>query len=165
LKQGKRSAIEAANSLAYYFTSRGYRAGLYVLGAGWIVYPDTGRRQFRRISEELMRVEASDKIESFNQAIEACKSFLITYKPLIIFITRVEHSKPGSAVLKASRLSKRKLPVEVIALKKKGDYELATLTMEMLRKSILSRLRARARVVEWDIDCPLSEVLLREIKG
>lgn len=167
IKNFLEAAIEAANSLAYYYTSRGYKVGLYVVGHGHIIYPDVGKRQFRRISETLMRVDVSDKSESLDQAIEACKGFLINYKPLMIFITRVEYSKPVHTVLRASRMSKRKrLPVEVIALKKRSDEEydeFAILVMNALRNSILSRLRARVKVIDWDIDHPLSKVLLKEI--
>jgi hypothetical protein len=46
-------AIEIANSLAYYFTSRGHKVGLYVIGHSMNLYPDVGKRQFRRISDKL----------------------------------------------------------------------------------------------------------------
>lgn len=160
------AAIEAANSFTYYFTSRGYRVGMYVVGHGKRVYPDTGKRQFRRISDELLKIEASEDIESFEKAIESCKGFLITYKPLVIFITRVEYSKPLRAILKLSKISKkRRLPVEVIALKKDEEIELPTAILKALQSSMIARIRSKARVIDWDINQPISSVLIKEISG
>jgi len=166
IKNFLEAAIEAANSLTYYFTSKGYRVGMYIVGHGLSIYPDTGKRQFRRISDELLKIEVSENIESFERAMESCKGFLITYKPLVIFITRVECSKPVKAILKISKISKkRRLPVEVIALKKDEELELSTAVMKALQSSIIARIRSRARVLEWNINLPISGVLLKEISG
>jgi uncharacterized protein (DUF58 family) len=175
------AAVEATNALAYYFTQRGFRVGLYIVGYGRYIYPDTGRRQFRRIGNELIKIEPSEKFESMEQAIENAKSLLITYKPLVYFITRVEYSMPVKAVLKASKVSKkvRKVPVEVISLvsrdvkteKNNGESDnslysgsLPEVAVKTLINSVESRIRASgARVVEWDISTPLTQVLLREV--
>jgi uncharacterized protein (DUF58 family) len=166
IKNYLEAGIEAANSLTYYFTSKGYRVGLYVIGHNLSVYPDTGKRQFQRISDTLLKVEVSDKIEPIDRALESSKGFLITYKPLVIFITRVEYSRPLKAILKISKISKRrKLPVEVIALRQEEEVELATVVMNALHNSMIARIRTRARVLDWNINQPISSVLLKEISG
>jgi uncharacterized protein (DUF58 family) len=166
IKNYLEAAIEAANSLTYYFTSRGYRVGMYVVGHNQIIYPDTGKRQFRRISDTLLKVEASNNIESLEYALESCKGFLITYKPLVILITRVEYSKPLKVILKISKLSKqRRIPVEVIALKRGEEVELATMLLKALQTSMISRIRSKATILEWDIDQPLTSILIKEISG
>ncbi len=151
-------AIEIANALTYYFVSRGHKVGLYVVGRGICLYPDVGKRQFKRISEELMRIEAGE--ESFDQAFEKCKKFLAIYKPLIILITRPEYSKPVRFV---SEVIKARIPVQIIALKGKiyGD-EFAVSLFEILRRYTLKSLR-RANLIEWDIDKPIRQLMVRVI--
>ncbi|RLI86234.1 MAG: hypothetical protein DRO98_05680 [Archaeoglobales archaeon] len=151
-------AIEIANALTYYFVSRGHKVGLYVVGRGICLYPDVGKRQFKRISEELMRIEAGE--ESFDQAFEKCKKLLAIYKPLIILITRPEYSKPVRFV---SEVIKAKIPVQIIALKGKiyGD-EFAVSLFEILRRYTLKSLR-RANLIEWDIDKPIRQLMVRVI--
>ncbi len=152
-------AIEIANALAYYFTSRGHKVGLYVVGRGICLYPDVGKRQFRRISEELMRVEAGE--ESFDRAFENCKKLLAIYKPLIILITRPEYSKPMRFV---SEAIKAKIPVQIIALKGKIDGDdFAVNLFEILRRSMLRSLR-RANLIEWDIDKPIRQLMVRVVR-
>ncbi len=151
-------AIEIANALAYYFTSRGHKVGLYVIGHGICLYPDVGKRQFKRISEELMRIEAGE--ESVDQAFENCKKLLSIYKPLIILITRPEYSKPTRFV---SEAIKAKIPIQIIALKGavEGD-EFALTLFEILRRSSLKSLR-RANMIEWDIDKPIRQLMVRVV--
>lgn len=164
IKNYMEAAIEAANSLTYYFASRGYKVGMYVIGSGQVLYPDTGQRQFRRVGDTLLTLEASNDVESIEHAIESCKRFLIIYNPLVMLITRVEYSKPLKAILKISRFSKKKrVPIDVIALKQKQEEELATIVLEAMRNSMVTRMRLRGRVIEWDIDTPLSKVLMKQM--
>lgn len=164
IKNYMEAAIEAANSLTYYFASRGYKVGMYVIGSGQVLYPDTGQRQFRRVGDTLLTLEASNDVESIEHAIESCKRFLIIYNPLVMLITRVEYSKPLRAILKVSKFSKKKrVPIDVIALKQKQEEELATIVLEAMRNSMVTRIRLRGRVIEWDIDTPLSKVLMKQM--
>ncbi|MFW6194603.1 MAG: DUF58 domain-containing protein [Halobacteriota archaeon] len=164
IKNYLEAAVEAANSLTYYFASRGYKVGMYVVGTGQLLYPDTGQRQFRRVGDTLLTLEASNNVESFDHAFESCKRFLVIYNPLVMFITRVEYSKPLRAILKLSKFSKkRKVPIDVITLKQKQEEELATLLLETIRDSMVTRIRSRGRVIEWDIDTPLSKVLMKQM--
>ncbi|RLI76094.1 hypothetical protein DRO97_01705 [Archaeoglobales archaeon] len=165
------AAIEAANSICYYFTTRNYKVGFYVVGYGYLIYPDSGRRQFKKISSDLMRIEVAERVEALNSAVERCKKYLMLYKPMSIFITRVEHSKPLMASIKASRMAKKKLPVTVLALKMlnggdgQDEDEFTLKIIDSLRLSTLSRLRvAGIDVVEWDIERRLSETLMRVLR-
>ncbi len=151
--------IEIANALAYYFISRGHKVGLYVIGHGIILYPDVGKRQFKRISEELMRTEVGE--ESVDHAFENCKKLLAIYKPLIILITRPEYSKPSRFV---SEAMKAKILVQVIALKGavEGD-EFALTLFEILRRSAFKSLR-RANLIEWDIEKPVRQLMAKVVR-
>ena len=160
------AAVEATNALSYYFTQRGYRVGLYIVGHRRYLYPDTGRRQFRRIVDELIKVEPSEAYESMEDAFENSKTLLITYKPLIYFITRIEYSKPIKAVLKASKVSKRgrRAPVEVIALAVSGGDGFSEKAVGMLRTSMEARIRsAGVKLTLWEMEKPLSQILLKEV--
>ncbi|MBO8181208.1 MAG: DUF58 domain-containing protein [Archaeoglobus sp.] len=160
------AAVEATNALSYYFTQRGYRVGLYIVGHRRYLYPDTGRRQFRRIVDELIKVEPSEAYESMEEAFENSKTLLVTYKPLIYFITRIEYSKPIKAVLKASKVSKRgrRAPVEVIALAVSGGDGFSEKAVGMLRTSMEARIRsAGVKLTLWEMEKPLSQILLKEV--
>jgi len=160
------AAIEVANALSYYYTHRGYRVGLYVVGHRRYLYPDTGRRQFRRMVDELIRVEPSETHESMEEAFENSKTLLITYKPLIYFITRIEYSKPVRAVLKASKVSRRGrlAPVEVITLTMDGGNDFPEKAIGILRKSLEARIRsAGVKLTVWELGRPLSQILLKEV--
>ena len=152
-------AIEIANALSYYFTSRGHKVGLYIIGHGICLYPDVGKRQFRRISEELMKAEVGE--ESVDHAFENCKKLLAIYKPLIILITRPEYSKPTRFV---SEAIKAKIPIQVIALKGavEGD-EFALTLFEILRRSSFKSLK-RTNLIEWDIEKPIRQLMVRVVR-
>jgi len=73
--------LEAANGVAYYFTDRGYRVGMYIYNDGnRLLYPDTGKKQFLRISWELIKLETTDQFDEFPRSI------------LSPMIRRVKHS-------------------------------------------------------------------------
>ncbi len=151
--------IEISNALAYYFTSRGHKVGLTIAGNGVMLYPDVGKRQLKRISEELMRLEAGK--ENLERAFENCKKLIAIYKPLVILITRPEYSNPSRIV---SELIKMGIPMQVIALKGavEGD-DFAIGLFEIMRRSSMRGLR-RANLIEWDIERPVRKLMLRVIK-
>ncbi len=148
--------IEIANALAYYFISRGHKVGLYVLGHGICLHPDVGRRQFKRIGEEFMRLEIGR--ESLEEAFEKCKKLLAIYKPLVILVTRPEYSNPKRFF---SEIVKLGIPIQIIALKGKmeGD-EFAVKLFEVMRRSALRGLR---NVIEWDIERPITKLIARVV--
>ncbi len=148
IKNYLEAAIEVANALAYHYTSRGHKVGLYVIGDKRMIYPDVGSRQFRRISRALLEVEGGK--ESVNDAIESCKKMLLLYSPLLILITRAERVR-GESILKLSKL----MPVQVIALK--GLEEgFSGMVMEAARRKAVSRLRSCGSCVEVDVNRPLA---------
>ncbi len=148
IKNYLEAAIEVANALAYYYTSRGHKVGLYVVGDRRLIYPDVGSRQFRRISRALLEVEGGK--ERVNDAVENCKKMLLLYNPLLILITRAERVKAES-ILKLSKL----MPVQVIALK--GLEEgFSGKVMEVARRKAVSRLRTCGNCVEVDVNKPLA---------
>ena len=149
-------AIELASALVYHFCSRGHKVGIYVVGSGIYVYPDVGKRQFRRIFEELVRVESGK--EDLASALHKVKKTLLIYKPFVFLITRVEYSKPYSFI---SELLKIGLKCQVITLK--GDLEcdeFAKVVFELLR------LRAKRKVMALDVDVnkPVYSVVARFVK-
>jgi len=149
-------AIELASALVYHFCSMGHKVGIYVVGSGIHVYPDVGKRQFRRIFEELVRVESGK--EDLASALHKVKKTLLIYKPFVFLITRVEYSKPYSFI---SELLKIGLKCQVITLK--GDLEcdeFAKVVFELLR------LRAKRKVMALDVDVnkPVYSVVARFVK-
>ena len=113
--------LEAANGVAYYFTDRGYRVGMYVYNDGdRLIYPDSGKKQFLRISRELLSLTTSEQAGEFPRAVEACRRYLLGYNPLCIVITRLDSSGDSSIVEGITKLrrlrgrKRRKIPVIVI---------------------------------------------------
>ena len=142
------SAIEAANALAYHYTTRGHKVGLYVIGDRRMIHPDVGSRQFRRISRALLEVEGGK--ESIDEALENCKKMLLLYKPLLILITRAERVRVDK-VLKLSKL----MPVQVVALKGL-ERGFSGAVMEVARRRSVNRLRSCGSCVEFDVNRPLA---------
>ena len=138
------SAIEIATSLAYHYTSKHHKVGLYIIGERRILYPDIGGRQFRRITKALLEVNGG--VEGVNEAIQTCKKLVMLYKPLVILITRVERVRLDG-IIKLSRL----VPVQVLALRGlesgiSGDL------FNAVRRKCISKIRACAHCVEFDVN-------------
>jgi len=148
-------AVELASALAYHFCSRGHKVGLHVIG-GKYLYPDVGGRQFRRIFDELVRVDYGR--EDLMSALERVKRFLLIYKPFVFLITRVEYSKPRDFV---SEIVKMGLKCQVLTLK--GELECDELAKRVFE---LSRVTAKRRVMALDVDTtkPIYSVVARLVK-
>ncbi len=138
------SAIEIATSLAYHYTSKQHKVGLYVIGERRILHPDIGGRQFRRISRALLEVDGG--VEDVTEAIQACKKLIMLHKPLVILITRVERAKLDGIV----RLS-RLVPVQVVALEGL-DSGISGEVFNAVRKKLVSKIRACGHCVEFDVN-------------
>ena len=149
-------AIELSSALAYYFLSRGHKVGCYVIGSGINIYPDVGKRQFRRIFEELARVEYGS--EDLISALQNVKKSLLIYKPFVFLITRVEYSKPFRFT---SELMKMGLKGQIITLRDevKGD-ELDKAVFELVR----TRMRRKIRALDVDINKPIYSVVSRFVR-
>ncbi|HDM60209.1 MAG TPA: DUF58 domain-containing protein [Archaeoglobus veneficus] len=152
IKNYLEAAIEVANALAYYYTSRNHKVGLYVIGERRLLHPDVGSRQFRRISKALIEVVGG--VENVSDAIQACKNLIMFYKPLVILITRVERAKLDGVVKLA-----RFLPVQVIALKGLESGFSGSI-FDTLRRSCVSKLRSCGQCIEFDVNRQTSSLFI-----
>lgn len=89
-------ATQAANSIAYYFLNKEFRLGMYVYNdLGKTFYPETGKKQFIKISREMLEINPTGvKLqiywqEGLSKALEKNRKYLITLSPLIVIITHV----------------------------------------------------------------------------
>ena len=155
------TAVELASSLCYYFTARGHKVGMYIVGHGILIYPESGRRQFRKVFETLMYIDPAEKIESFDSAVEVAKKYIEVYKPASIFITRVEYADLMRAVLKAKRV---KLPVAVIAVVGERYEDLSSHVISLMRNRAISRLK-RAGVDVYEVEAGKIVELLTRVVG
>ncbi|MCY4625098.1 MAG: DUF58 domain-containing protein [Chloroflexi bacterium] len=95
------STVEAAGTLAQYYLSRGSTLGAYAYngsgGAGEILAPETGMRQFNRLMEMLAGVKPGPPEQDLLQSVERCKGFLYRIRPEVFVITRldVHYTRPG----------------------------------------------------------------------
>ncbi len=133
------TAVELASSLCYYFAVRGHKVGLYVVGHKILLYPESGRRQFRKAFEILTKLDVSNTVESFDSAVEAMKKYIEALKPASIFITRVEFANIFNAVVKA--MGGRRLPVAVVSIYGEKYEGLAYDVTRILRSMNVARLR------------------------
>jgi len=93
-------ATQAANSIAYYFLNKGFRLGMYVYNdLGKTFYPETGKKQFIKISQEMLELNPTGikfRVywqEGLSKALERNRKYLITLSPLIVIITHVTLSR------------------------------------------------------------------------
>jgi uncharacterized protein (DUF58 family) len=135
------AASELAASICYFFTVRGYKVGLCVVGHNVLLYPESGKRQFRKVIGLLSQLDVSENYQDFVKAVNSAKKYIDVLKPGSIFITRVEWSNPIRAVIKAMG-GLRKLPVTVIDIKPPEEESIASRILQMQRQRTISRLMA-----------------------
>jgi uncharacterized protein (DUF58 family) len=92
LEYGKRLAY----IIAYCFLSKGYNLGMYIYNhRGETFQPDTGKKQFIKIAEGLMRLaplKTGLQVfwgEGFSQAVERNQRHLITQSPRVVIVTHL----------------------------------------------------------------------------
>jgi len=92
-------AIKVAGGIAYHFLTRGFRLGMYVYNdLGLTFYPDTGKRQFHRIFEELLKLRPLGVgvhvywKEGLPKAVEKNRKYLTALCPHIVIVT---HATPA----------------------------------------------------------------------
>jgi len=97
LENGLEHALEAATGVAAWYLDHGYRVGAYVYNArdAAPVFADTGRRQLRRISEELVRTLPAPPEEGLDRAVQRCRPHLERDAPFVVVITRVGDRSSG----------------------------------------------------------------------
>lgn len=151
--------IELLSAMAYYFISRGHKVGMYVIGNGSCVYPDVGKRQFRRICDELLKVESGD--EDVCEALEKTKKFLMIYKPFVFLITRIEYSRPVKFV---SDLIKMNISYHVLNLRDEhAEVDgFARTLIELIRSKIK---RSIINLTEINIGTPPYKIVAGVIGG
>lgn len=172
--------LEAANSVAYYFLDRGYRLGMYIFNdTGRLFYPETSKKQFLKISRELIGLEAGDGYDEFPKAVERCRSYIVGHNPACVVITRLD-SGQGDAMLQGVRKlrqfrgrRRRRLPVMVLSVagyhvaSRRDQYDDNTaLLLQLETRPLVQQLRRLgASVLEWN---PRQEgfgtALLRQVK-
>ncbi len=146
--------IDLTASLVYHFAKKGHKVGMYLVGLREVVYPDVGVKQFRRILERLSRVECSE--ESLTSAFEFCKPYLLTYKPYVILITRVEYSKPIDF---KSKLLKMGLKGLILNIKKDFGSDFSREIVDFVRNSICKRVTALSVDADRDVSLALARLV------
>ena len=101
LENPMENTVEAAGSLAQFYLSRGSSVGAYAYNShgdgGEMLSPDSGQKQFRRLTQMLAGLKSGPPRHDLLQAIEWCKGFLLRLQPEIFIITRLDvfYSRPG----------------------------------------------------------------------
>ncbi|MBI4392406.1 MAG: DUF58 domain-containing protein [Euryarchaeota archaeon] len=113
--------LEAASGIAQYYLDRGYQLGAYFYNAAEtkLIYPDSGNKQFMKVTQAAVGVQAGESREGLLSAVEKCKHYIVTGKPLVIIVTRpsgdVEATVGGIKRIRGILgRRKRRLPVLVI---------------------------------------------------
>ena len=84
-------AIEAASGLGYYYLNSGYHLGAHFSNRPDQMLPaDTGRRQFLRLTQQLLKLEPQGPRYDLLAAIRVCQSQLLSYSPRCIILTRLD---------------------------------------------------------------------------
>lgn len=173
-------ALEATNGVAYYYLERDYRVGMYIYHhTGKLFYPDSGKRQFNKLSRELIDLKASTSDEDLTRAIDKCRRYILGYNPLCIVVTRLDSEYPGSLVDGAKKLAllrgrlRKKLPFMVISvagydvIAPHGPYDETAVNLRRLEtRPTVRRLRALgSSVLEWNPRrTDFGTALLRQVK-
>ncbi len=95
------NTVEAAGSLAQFYLSRGSTIGAYAYNSygdgGVLLSPDSGQKQFRRLTQMLAGLKSGPPRHDLLQAVEWCKGFLLRLQPEIFIITRLDvyYPRPG----------------------------------------------------------------------
>jgi len=119
-------SLEAANRVARYHLDLGYRVGMYIYNnSEKLFYPDTGTRQFYKISRYLLEITTSPEGDDLSSAIDKCRSYILGYNPLCFIITRLDVSSTDKLIEGVRKLAvfrgrlKRRLPLVIISI---GGY-------------------------------------------
>jgi uncharacterized protein (DUF58 family) len=157
--------LEAANGVTFYFLDRGYRVGMYIFNDdGKLFYPDTGRRQYLKISRELLDLKAGRQYDELPAAVEKCRRYILGYNPLCVIISALDNRLGDSIISGVRQLkkyrgrNKRKLPVMVINVAgynlspARGEYDAnAAMLLKLNTRPRIVRLRGLgASVLDWN---------------
>ena len=174
-------SLEAAQAILYFYLDRGYRVGMYVFNnKQQLFYPETGKKQFVKITRELIKIQAGAKSAEFPAAIEKCRSYILGYNPLCVVITRLDSRFADNIIQGVNLLrkmrgrSRHKLPVMVVnvpgytLLEGSGTYdENASILMQLNSRPRIQGLRRMgASVVNWNPNRQgLAATLMKMVKS
>ena len=105
------NTVEAAGSLAQFYLSKGSSIGAYAYnsygGEGELLSPDSGRKQFQRLTQMLVGLKPGLPRQDLLQAVEWCKGFLMRLQPEVFIITRLDvfYPRPGESSESLDRLT------------------------------------------------------------
>ena len=105
------NTVEAAGSLAQFYLSRGSSIGAYAYnsygGEKDLLTPDSGQKQFRKLTEMLVGLKPGLPRQDILQAVERCKDFLMRLQPEVFIITRLDvfYPRPGESAESLERLT------------------------------------------------------------
>ncbi len=172
--------LEATNGVVYYFLDRGYRVGMYIYNDGEkLFYPDAGKKQFLKISRELIDLKAGSKCDEFPTAIEKCRRYILGYNPLCVVVTRLDSRYSDNVIMGMKKLyqlrgrQRHKLPAMVInvagynIVSNNDGYENNTTVLMQLnaRPRVQQLRRLGTSVLDWN---PRKEsfgtALLKQVK-
>ncbi|MBI4340585.1 MAG: DUF58 domain-containing protein [Chloroflexi bacterium] len=91
LRSPLEQAVEAASALGYFYLTRGYYLGAHFsTRPNEVLYADTGRRQFQRLTEELLTLRPEYESYDLLSAIHVCQSQLLASMPRCVILTRLD---------------------------------------------------------------------------
>ncbi|WP_048149623.1 DUF58 domain-containing protein [Palaeococcus ferrophilus] len=149
-------AIQLVSSLSYYFTRRGYNIGLYVIGLDTLLPPATGSKQLYEIVKTLLELEnfrAGE--ESLEEAIGKTKRILLSYTPLVVYVSNLLERNAGEvkgtvkklrAIYKSARLPFLVFDISTYSLLGGGPEKLVRLE----KRAIHHELAGAAYIMPWD---------------
>ena len=110
LENPMENTVEAAGSLAQFYLSRGSTIGAYAYNSysgGELLSPDTGQKQFRRLTQMLTGLKSGPARHDMLQSVEWCKGFLLRLQPDVFIITRLDvyYPRPGEGREPLERLT------------------------------------------------------------
>ena len=169
------NTVEAAGSLAQFYLSRGSTLGAYAYnsyGGGELLSPESGRKQFRRLTQLLAGLKSGAPQQDLLQSVEWCKGFLFRLQPEVFVITRldVHYPRPGetseslerftTAITRLTALrtrSRRQGRVRVVHVSPRELHAASPLSFPGVgldqwetRPLVADLRRAGAAVIEWD---------------
>lgn len=163
-------ATQAANSIAYYFLNKGLRLGMYVYNdLGKTFYPETGKRQFIKISKEMLELNPTGAglrvywLEGLSKALKKNSKYLITLSPLIVIVTHVTPSKLSdllSGLEEIWRFRRKREGIKTIIINvlpyslvpKANEFEVFSARMLEARSRALCQNARKlgAKVIDWN---------------
>jgi uncharacterized protein (DUF58 family) len=162
--------IQAAYGMSYYFLGKGYSLGMYIYNhRGETVHFDTGKKQFMRIADKLLRL-TPPKVglqvlwdEGFSKAVKQNQKRLLNQSPMIVIITHVTSSNSGDLldglrkilVYKRSRRHPNILLINILPydiIPKVNNWETyAARMLDVASRSFSSQLRnLGVTVLDWN---------------